>query len=579
MIPPPKNPTARIVGRTRELAAIHSAIDEARTGIPRILAIGGPPGIGKTTLAEQASRLAERSRGEVCWVRCPDLAPMSPLWVWERLLEQIDSPKTDGCSSAVAAYREIELSRSNSAVAARLRFAAFDLSCRCLLDVCRKSFIVLVIDNLQWADRASLQLLEFVCQQARRVSLLIFSTYRNFGLPEDHAVYLTISELGRETGYEQLVLEGLSRSETQQLVADRAAVDPTEEQIESLHALTEGNPLYLVEIAKDWQSGAGAGDPCPDDALIRCHPTLKRTITSRVYRLGPEIVRTLGVAAHIGRLFPTEVLRQVLGENPSVLAERLQSAQSAGLIGSDHIPEVMRFSHALVRDALRSAADDEESGRLHQMIASALELHFGGEADSHARELAHQFDLAARHEGAGSDGDNSYSRKCFRYSVVAGNQALRAGDAAAAAECFSMAISGHNTSEDPRMLAHVYWRLGTAECSMGRLSSVDWISRGFDVFWDIGDFEQALRCVTSLTFPMLYLRTEPAAMLERVLERVAPDLPTAALARCQIAAAGHHRDGNLAAYRRVLVLRFLKTFTFPWPAYRSCAIETRPGAG
>ncbi|MEE8440370.1 MAG: ATP-binding protein, partial [Spirochaetia bacterium] len=146
--------THRIVGRVRELTVIRNALEDAGSGKSRVIVFGGPPGIGKTTLAEEACRLGEAESATVCWVRCSDVAPASPLWVWQRIVEQLTIEDRHSVLKKLADFAGEATEQPEADRAGRGRFAVFEAVRRSLVEACAVGLHVVVIDNLQWADIA-----------------------------------------------------------------------------------------------------------------------------------------------------------------------------------------------------------------------------------------------------------------------------------------------------------------------------------------------------------------------------------------------------------------------------------------
>jgi tetratricopeptide (TPR) repeat protein len=315
-----------------------------------------------------------------------------------------------------------------------------------------RTSIVLVLDDLHWADASSLRLLEFVVAECADARLLVLGTYRDAGIDRRHPLSNTLSELARSARFERLSLGGLSVDEARALVA---GADPkVAAALARLHETTEGNPFYLAEMAR-WLAGpepaGGAGTRLP--AGVRA------AIGSRLNRLSPECNRALAAAAVIGREFDWTVLVRVADEvSEDACAAALEEALAAGVVEQGHEPDAYRFCHALIRETLYDEIPAIRRPRLHHRVASALE-----ETTRHDPEPALSR-LAFHFGAAGADG----APKALDYGRRAGERAMSVGAYEDAARAFGDALAAltvfeRRAASDPLARCDLMIRQGEAQ--------------------------------------------------------------------------------------------------------------------
>jgi predicted ATPase len=130
------------------------------------------------------------------------------------------------------------------------RFRLFDAVTTFLYHAAQHHPLVLVLDDLHWADKPSLLLLEFLAQELRQNRLLVIGIYRNMELSRQHPLSETLAELTREQPLQRLVLHGLSQEEVERFLEVTTDIIPPRTLVESVHTQTEGNPLFLTEIVR-----------------------------------------------------------------------------------------------------------------------------------------------------------------------------------------------------------------------------------------------------------------------------------------------------------------------------------------
>ena len=322
--------------------------------------------------------------------------------------------------------------------------------------------VVLMLDDLQWADSSTALLLRHTVQQLHDVRLLLLGTLRDVeDFRADDLVEL-LARLRPQHTFERVTVPGLDDAETAELVAAHDIGQTTEGFIQRLRHATDGNPLFIGETLKSLSELEPDGGGVVSEralSLIGVPEGAKGMIAQRVMRLSDAARGALAVASVVGPDFHLGVLDAVMDEPADDLIASLEEASRAGLVReADDGTDRFAFSHALVRDALFDQQSASRRARLHHRIGEALEL--PGPAAADPAELAHHF-FASRHVGGGE--------KALDYCVQAGDAAARALAHEDAVKHYRRAILvlDMRKPDDPRQRCEVLLALGGVELRRG----------------------------------------------------------------------------------------------------------------
>ena len=343
-----------LVGREQPLRRLTRALDEASAGIGRLVLISGEPGVGKTSLAgavlAEAERRGARTAVGVCW----DGAGAPGLWPWVQVLRSLRS--TVGAenwqtASGPGSDALARLLDSDQSGASAVEFHVFDAMLQLLASLASARPLVAFVDDLQWADSASVQMLEFIQRHATHLPLLVIATYRDDELANPlHPRRAEIAELARKAL--TIPLTGLDNEGIQQL-RERLGVTTTTAEAEHLHRLTGGNPFFVIESV-----AFGA----PSESI-----GVQRAIERRIDALGAAEQRVLTVASIIGREAPDAVVLAVAGSGARAA---LAASERAGLMRAGDSRHA--FVHDLVRETLRDRLSVRERRVVHAAIVRAV---------------------------------------------------------------------------------------------------------------------------------------------------------------------------------------------------------------
>jgi DNA-binding SARP family transcriptional activator len=502
-----ERPRSVFVGREREIEVLLRALDDALAGNGRLLVIGGEPGIGKSRLAEELAVAATESRAEVLWGRCWEAGGAPPYWPWaqairshvretdtEQLVREMGVDAAE-IADVVAEVRErvpeIGPSRTSD-LPQTARFRLFDSVTGFLKRAARAQPLVLVLDDLHWADEGSLRLLEFVASEVAGERLLLVGTYRDVELSRRHPLSKTLAELTRERLFERIVLRGLTSEDVAQFIEATCGTSPPHALVSAVHAQTEGNPLFVTEVVRLLtQEGELTPERLSEGGSwsMRIPEGVREVIGRRLDRLSDQCNEALAVASVIGREFGLDQLQLLLEEySEDRLLQLLEEALSVRVI-EEAAGSIDRyqFTHALIQETLADELSLTRKVRLHARIAEALETLYDEDSDQHAAELAHHF--AQAQTLLGPD-------KVVRYSLIAGESALAASAHEQALAHFERALAAKDGADFDDETAALYFGLGRAQ--LGALPryelapASDSLRRAFDYYVQAGDIGRAV---------------------------------------------------------------------------------------
>lgn len=391
-----------LVGRQPELAALRDALARARTGEPATVLVGGEAGVGKTRLLEEFGRSATEAGARLLVGQCLELGeaglPFAPFAAALRAVLRRDGAGVFDGYEAEFARLLPELARGPAGFAPPAGGPVSDAPRGYLFDLVAELFqrlatgqpLVLLIEDLHWADRSTRDLISFLVRAARPARLLLVCTYRTDELHRGHPLRPFLAELDRARGVERIELGRLDRDGTGAILADLLGVEPLARAVDDIHHRTQGNPFFIEELA-------AAGDPIGCATLPE---TLRDLLLARVDRLPDAAQRVLRIAAAGGTRFAHQLLAEVAGLPEPELEDALRAAVAAQLLVAD--PEGdYEFRHALVREAVHDELLPGEHARLHARWAAAVEaqphLVAAGRAPA---EIAHHWYAAHDHPRA-----------------------------------------------------------------------------------------------------------------------------------------------------------------------------------
>jgi len=422
------------IGRERELGQVWEQLGMTLRARACVVAVTGEPGIGKTRLLAEVAARASHAGLTVLFGGASEAAGMPPYlpflealghYIRTELTEVLRQQVGDDATILASLFHELAKRLENFPPAyplpadqARLRL--YQAVSAFLAAIASDDGLVLIFDDLQWADSSSLDLIAHVVRHQPAARLLFLIACRAGDIALNPALECTLAELNHLRALTTLALAPLVEEEIAALAAAYLGgpVEPATSRL--LHMHSEGNPFFAEELLRAWvESGAlvpSSSDRTGWRLTLPLRETLPASIASairlRLIRLAPEVVDQLRVASVIGGTFDVDLLAQVQNAVPDAIEERLLAAERAGLVRGDQVGRYT-FSHEKVRECLYSEVSSTRRQTLHGQIGLALEADGKVEDARRLADLAFHFAHSRDHE------------RGVRYLQCAAEEALR----------------------------------------------------------------------------------------------------------------------------------------------------------
>jgi DNA-binding SARP family transcriptional activator/Tfp pilus assembly protein PilF len=399
-----------LVGRQGDMLTVQHALERGLRGGQTIL-VRASAGTGKSALAGMLVDRA-RSMGFLCLAGGSfDHASPSPYGpIRDALTDYLLAQPPAGLRAALG-----ELLDDLVPIVPELRYHLTDLAGRadassdqrqilaaihgCLRTLATQQPVLVFLDDIHAADGATLELLHYLARQTRRLRITLVAAYRTEEVSTNRALAHLLSMLARESLSQEIILRPLDRDETLILISSLLGGPASDGLTDSLHAVTEGNPLFIEQfvlalreerrIAQQhgvWHQTAVDDAPLP--------PVVQSVIERRFDRLPPSGRDTLTMASVLGQTFELRALVVALADDDEASAvavlDRAIEAQLVRETASGY-----RFGHAMIRESLYRSSSGPRRALLHARAGAAIEALAGERAAERAAELAHHFALAA----------------------------------------------------------------------------------------------------------------------------------------------------------------------------------------
>lgn len=441
--------TVPLAGREEEIGLLRSNWERTARGQQQIAVVTGEPGVGKSRLVVEFARsIAEHATVLVGQCDREALVAYAP---WVAILRWvIRTTPAQALGQHLAAIEagselaqivpeistRIHLGTPSSATPEGRRYRLFEAASHLLVAASQSAPILLVIDDLHWADRGSLLLLRHMVRSTREAAICIVITHRN-DVPEWSSEFRDLVEsLRREHTPTRIALHRLSDDDVRDMIEEWTGQDSPLSLIRLVTRHTEGNPLFVVEMLKHLDE-IGALSPGQERhgsltlAEVGLPEGIRQLIGRRLERLGLITRRLLTIGAVMGREFRLSDIEALVDVGEDAVLDAMDEALTAGLVTEEAgAPGNFSFTHTLIREALYTSVTAARRVRLHHRIAGALERQVSP-IESRVAGLAYHFGQAAVYKSAD---------KAVEYAARAGDHAAAALGFESAAHWYGVAL-------------------------------------------------------------------------------------------------------------------------------------------
>jgi DNA-binding NarL/FixJ family response regulator len=361
--------SSTFVGRSIELAELEAVLADAAAGRPSLAFVAGDSGVGKTRLLDEVAKRAKASGARILSGDCVELGegelPYAPIVGALRALTRAQDPVLAELPPSVRSELTTLMPELESAAGAEPDEAAAQVrlfeALLWLLDRLGEDRpVLLVIEDLHWADRATRSFIAFLGRSLCRERLLVVATYRSDELHRRHPLRPLLAELERDPRAQRVELRPLTRDELALLLRDILGAPPSEDVVERVFGRSEGHPLFVEELLAASLDGRGA-----------LPPTLRDALMMRVERLSPDAQEVLRVLA-VGQRLDDGLLGEVAGLPIATLHEALRDAVANHILAVG-VEGRYLFRHALLREVVYDDLLPGERAALDLRLARALE--------------------------------------------------------------------------------------------------------------------------------------------------------------------------------------------------------------
>jgi class 3 adenylate cyclase/tetratricopeptide (TPR) repeat protein len=502
------------VGRGEEIGRLLTSLEEASKGAGGLVMVVGQPGIGKTRTLEEFAERARARGTQVLWGRCYEgeaarhYAPLAE--ALEDHARQVDPAELRedlgafgaAIGSVAPALRERlpDLPQLPGLQPDEERQRLFDAIRQLLLAASQRAPLLVVLDDLHWADQATVALLRYLARFAPRGRLLLVGAYRDVELDHQHPLADALAALRREVEYERILLRGLEQAEVRELLEALAAQQVPKPLVDALAGETEGNPFFLREILIHlveegklvhtegrWNSSLSVED-------LGIPEGVRQVIGRRLSRLSDPANELLRVASGFSGVFRFSIAAASAGLDEERALDALDEALEAQLLRSAGDAECYDFTHALIRHTLYTELNPSRQVRLHRRLAEELERGARDRGVVQPGEIASQYHRSAVLPDA---------ERGVPHCIAAADRAEGAAAHEEAASFLRMALDllPEGDPREPRVLARLglalAWSMDVEEAvavcsrageriaaSEGDAPAADYLADACDTVWD-----------------------------------------------------------------------------------------------
>lgn len=443
------------------MSRLEGLLEQTVEGSGQFALLTGEAGIGKTRLLKEVSSAAETMGIEVITGHSREISGAPPYTPWINTLSTLlgaDAPE-------LKSMRASGHTTGSTAGFEAAQFQLFESISTKLRDISKSRALLIILENIHWADDATIQLLKFLAFDIGSVPIAIFVTSRGPKSDATDPTTALIGAIANDPNFTNIPLSPLRRESIAGLVQSAIAHSPPPTSlVDAVFDQSQGNALFATEAIKLLANNGQLDEGTLTNTTnwkIGIPAQINGLLANRFSQLTSETVDLLKIAAVIGRDFTATLLASVADKPAPKVLESITDAINAGLIVEDHSKgHELRFAHALFRQVLLEQCLMNQRIELHAAIAQAIEIGPDGKSPGTAGTLAYHYLEAIPLVGA---------EPAIKYSIRSGNHALKAGAYENAEQWFSRALD---------LLSNRVQSEAWAEASAGMARSLQFISTG-----------------------------------------------------------------------------------------------------
>jgi len=464
---------APFVGRDNEFAMLAGLVARLDTGSGHTVLLEGEPGIGKSRLMRELARYAEARNIPTLATNCYEIERGTP---YQPVIDLITRAMDRLPSAALCKLAQVSLAELAALVPEvgervpglpqlsndfpEVRQARLPHAVAQLLEASRAGRpAILMIDDIQWADDASVQVLHFLARQAGQCAMLVIYAYRDEEVGNNEQFARLIESLRRDTGARRVPLARLGPADTSSLVTALAKADSGASELAArLHDETEGNPFFLISILHSLSEGETRPEPRTRGEPGFLPDALRAAVRVRLAHVPMNLRPTLETAAVLGRRFDFDTLLEVAGKSEEQLLDAVEALVKRRLLREEAEGGVYDFIHDKVREVVYLDIGGARRRLLHKSVAEALERR--NEDHTHERDAQ----LAEHYQRAHA------WKKALHYLVLAAERSQRLFAMSDALHWLDRAVALcelHPRALDDRQRLAIYERRGSARAQAG----------------------------------------------------------------------------------------------------------------
>ncbi len=395
-----KRKTEKLVGREKEIEKLNEDVKNLKNNIGNMVLISGSTGMGKTRLGEELKSICKEEGIDFLKGECypEDYTPYAP---FEKTLEKFlrcnKHFEEDG--EKISPYESPEGRVHNQEMFYTQRESIFYNTTNFLKNISQKRPKILLLDDLQWADKGTLNLLDYMADKLKNHPVLMIGTYRPGDISEKHPLKKTIRKMSRKKSFDKIQLSPLKKEAVIELISNITSVPEDKipkNFIDDIHNKTDSNPLFIIEsinqMIKEGKIDIRKPQFPTTPKLHHIPDIVQEVVKKRVYELSDESREVLQLGSTIGKKIPFDLLHEALDYDELELLEKIDGILESEIWREHPREESFFFSHDFFVDTIYEGIGKWlEKKRYHKKVAEAMEKIYENQLEDNYSSLGHHF--------------------------------------------------------------------------------------------------------------------------------------------------------------------------------------------